>query len=210
MSSKPNNRHQLVINELIKNYNSANNNRRNKMVLFIVYHVIQKAGYDDVNKIITRLFKIFDKKRRDPSLPVFFDSKRLFTERVRSVWDPPYKNKANKIRFVREVYKLVLRYILISQSASQRRQILKELPMYITNALEVGEQGIRNETIKYRNNRTIATIAGLEKAGGKSLVNAMSNSIKRDKNNFDKQYKLNKNLDIFYKNLLVMEKLNKK
>ena len=208
MSSKPNKRHQLVINELIKNYNSANNNRRNKMVLFIVYHVIQKAGYDDVNKIITRLFKIFNKSTLQPF--IIYPYKRLFTEQVRSVWDPPYKNKANKIRFVREVYKLVLRYILISQSASQRRQILKELPMYITNALEVGEQGIRNETIKYRNNRTIATIAGLEKAGGKSLVNAMSNSIKRDKNNFDKQYKLNKNLDIFYKNLLVMEKLNKK
>ena len=208
MSSKPNNRHQLVINELIKNYNSANNNRRNKMVLFIVYHVIQKAGYDDVNKIITRLFKIFNKSTLQPF--IIDPYKRLFTEQVRSVWDPPYKNKANKIRFVREVYKLVLRYILIIQSASQRRQILKELPMYITNALEVGEQGIRNETIKYRKNRTIATIAGLEKAGGKSLVNAMSNSLKRDKNNFDKQYKLNKNLDIFYKNLLVMEKLNKK
>lgn len=207
MSSKQNNRRQLVINELIKNYNSASNNRRNKMVLFIVYHVIQKAGYDDVNKIITRLFKIFNKSTQEPF--IIDQYKRLFTERVRSVWDPPYKNKANKIRFVREVYKLVLRYILIIQSASQRRQILKELPMYITNALEMGEQEIRNATIKYSNNRTIATIAGLEKAGGKSLVNAMSNSIKRDKNNFDKQYKLNKNLDIFYKNLLVMEKLNK-
>ena len=38
----------------------------------------------------------------------------------------------------------------------------------------------------------------------------MSNSIKRDKNNFDKQYKLNKNLDMFYKNLLKIEGLNKK
>lgn len=208
MSAKPNNRHQLVINGLIKNYNNASNNRRNKMVLFIVYHVIQKAGYDDVNKIITRLFKIFNKSKKEPF--IIDQYKRLFTERVRSIWDPPYKNKANKIRFVREVYKLVLRYILIIQSAGNRRQILKELPMYITSALELGEQGLRNATIKYSNNRTIATIAGLEKAGGRSLVNAMSNTIKRDKNNFDKQYKLNKNLDMFYKNLLIMEKLNKK
>jgi len=208
MSAKPNNRHQLVINGLIKNYNNASNNRRNKMVLFIVYHVIQKAGYDDVNKIITRLFKIFNKSKRESF--IIDQHKRLFTEGVRSVWDPPYKNKANKIRFVREVYKLVLRYILIIQSAGNRRQILKELPMYITSALELGEQGLRNATIKYSNNRTIATIAGLEKAGGRSLVNAMSNTIKRDKNNFDKQYKLNKNLDMFYKNLLIMEKLNKK
>jgi hypothetical protein len=208
MSAKPNNRHQLVINGLIKNYNNASNNRRNKMVLFIVYHVIQKAGYDDVNKIITRLFKIFNKSKQESF--IIDQHKRLFTERVRSIWDPPYKNKANKIRFVREVYKLVLRYILIIQSAGNRRQILKELPMYITSALELGEQGLRNATIKYSNNRTIATIAGLEKAGGRSLVNAMSNTIKRDKNNFDKQYKLNKNLDMFYKNLLIMEKLNKK
>ena len=208
MSAKPNNRHQLVINGLIKNYNNASNNRRNKMVLFIVYHVIQKAGYDDVNKIITRLFKIFNKSKQESF--IIDQYKRLFTERVRSIWDPPYKNKANKIRFVREVYKLVLRYILIIQSAGNRRQILKELPMYITSALELGEQGLRNATIKYSNNRTIATIAGLEKAGGRSLVNAMSNTIKRDKNNFDKQYKLNKNLDMFYKNLLIMEKLNKK
>ena len=208
MSAKPNNRHQLVINGLIKNYNNASNNRRNKMVLFIVYHVIQKAGYDDVNKIITRLLKIFNKSKQESF--IIDQHKRLFTERVRSIWDPPYKNKANKIRFVREVYKLVLRYILIIQSAGNRRQILKELPMYITSALELGEQGLRNATIKYSNNRTIATIAGLEKAGGRSLVNAMSNTIKRDKNNFDKQYKLNKNLDMFYKNLLIMEKLNKK
>ena len=208
MSAKPNNRHQLVINGLIKNYNNASNNRRNKMVLFIVYHVIQKAGYDDVNKIITRLFKIFNKSKKEPF--IIDQYKRLFTERVRSIWDPPYKTKANKIGFVREVYKLVLRYILIIQSAGNRRQILKELPMYITSALELGEQGLRNATIKYSNNRTIATIAGLEKAGGRSLVNAMSNTIKRDKNNFDKQYKLNKNLDMFYKNLLIMEKLNKK
>jgi hypothetical protein len=208
MSAKPTNRHQLVINGLIKNYNNASNNRRNKMVLFIVYHVIQKTGYDDVNKIITRLFKIFNKSKQEPF--IIDQYKRLFTERVRSIWDPPYKNKANKIGFVREVYKLVLRYILIIQSAGNRRQILKELPMYITSALELGEQGLRNATIKYSNNRTIATIAGLEKAGGRSLVNAMSNTIKRDKNNFDKQYKLNKNLDMFYKNLLIMEKLNKK
>jgi hypothetical protein len=207
MSSKPNNRHQLVINGLIKNYNNASNNRRNKMVLFIVYHVIQKAGYDDLNRIITRLIKIFDKNERAGDFGR--DRKRLFTEKVTSIWNPPFKKKADKIEFVREVYKLVLRYIWISQSARQRRQILEELPMYITSALELGEQGIRNATINYRNKRTTAMIAGLQKAGGKSLVNAMSNSIKRDKNNFDKQYKLNKNLDMFYKNLLVMEKLNK-
>ena len=204
-ASNPNNRRQILINGLIKNYDNASNNRRNKIVLFIVYHVIQKAGYDNMNKIITRLFKIFNRSESS-----FINVKRLFTERVTSVWNPPFKNKADKIEFVREVYKLVLKHLWILESARTRRQIIKELPMYITNALELGENGIRNGTIKYRNNRTTATIAGLQKAGGKSLVNAMSNSIKRDKNNFDKQYKLNKNLDMFYKNLLKIEGLNKK
>ena len=208
-ASKPNNRRQLIIYEMIKNYDNASTNRRNKMVLFIVYHVIQKAGYDNMNKIITRLFKIFNRSESS-----FINVKRLFTERVTSVWNPPFKNKADKIAFVRKAYQLVHRYIWIGpdlgKSAKRHKKILKELPMYITNALELGEQGIRNGTIKYRNNRTTATIAGLQKAGGKSLVNAMSNSIKRDKNNFDKQYKLNKNLDMFYKNLLKIEGLNKK
>jgi hypothetical protein len=209
MSSKPLNRHQLIINGLIKNYDNASTNRRNKMVLFIVYHVIQKAGYDNLNRIITRLLKIFKMSGREP---LILDYKRLFTEQVTSAWnvtDRPMK-KADKIEFVRKVYQLVLRHLWSIESARDRRQTLKELPVYITNALELGEQGIRNGTIKYRNNRTTATIAGLQKAGGKSLVNAMSNSIKRDKNNFDKQYKLNKNLDMFYKNLLKIEGLNKK
>ena len=212
-ASKPNNRRQLMIYDMIKNYDNASNNRRSKMALFIVYHVIQKAGYDNMNKIITRLFKIFQHDE-DKLMNGFNNGYTHFTEQLTPLWKTPFKNKADKIAFVRKAYQLVHRYIWIGpdlgKSAKRHKKILKELPMYITNALELGEQGIRNGTIKYRNNRTTATIAGLQKAGGKPLVNAMSNSIKRDKNNFDKQYKLNKNLDMFYKNLLKIEGLNKK
>ena len=193
-----------MIYGLIKNYNNSSTNRRSKMALFIVYHVIQQAGYDKLNKIITRLFKVFQHDE-EKLMNGFNSGWTHFTEQLTPLWKTPFKNKADKIEFVREVYKLVLKHLWILESARTRRQIIKELPMYITNALELGEQGIRNGTIKYRNNRTTATIAGLQKAGGKSLVNAMSNSIKRDKNNFDKQYKLNKNLDMFYKNLILYE-----
>ncbi len=155
-----------MIYGLIKNYNNSSTNRRSKMALFIVYHVIQQAGYDKLNKIITRLFKVFQHDE-EKLMNGFNIGWTHFTEQLTPLWKTPFKNKADKIAFVRKAYQLVHRYIWIGpdlgKSTKRHKKILKELPMYITNALELGEQGIRNGTIKYRNNRTTRRLLDFRK-----------------------------------------------